>query len=237
VSSFSVFMSSHYTNATSISEQDGLEHWHALSSGYMQSKWVSDRLMQEAVLRGIPVCIYRPGFISGDSRTGTCKLSDLPQLLIKGCIQLGAAPRLPNASMDLTPIDFVTPAIVHLSRRRDSPGKAFHLVNPAPIPWDRLVEWMRSFGYPIEAIPYEDWLRKFRNADESNVLHSLGHLVEFTPKELLVNLPFDRQNTIAGLSDSSITCPPVEDLLTTYFSFYIRTGFLKAPTAREALLG
>jgi thioester reductase-like protein len=232
VSSFSVFMSPHYVNAAFVPEQDGPEHWNGLPNGYAQSKWVSDRLMRQAMLRGIPVCIYRPGFISGHSRTGECKLEDLPQRLIKGCIQLGAAPQLAGASLDLTPVDFVSSALVHLSRRSDSVGKAFNLVNPAPIAWNRLVELIRRFGYPIEVVSFQEWLRQLRSAEDSNALHALRGLVELTPKELLVNLPpFDRRNTLTGLSDSSIGCPSVEDMLDTYFSFFIDSGFLHAPVS------
>ena len=71
VSSFSVFMSPHYVNAAVVPEQEGPEHWAGLPNGYAKSKWVADRMMQEAVARGLPVSIYRPGFISGDSRDGT----------------------------------------------------------------------------------------------------------------------------------------------------------------------
>jgi thioester reductase-like protein len=235
VSSFSVFMSPHYVNAAFVPEQDGPEHWNGLPNGYARSKWVADRLMHQAMSRRIPVCIYRPGFISGDSRTGECKLEDLPQRLIKACIQLGAAPQLANASLDMTPVDFVGSALVHLSLRSDSPGKAFNLVNPAPIAWDRLVEWIRRFGYPIEVVSFQEWLGQLRRADDSNALHALRGLVELTPKELLANLPrFDRRNAIAGLSDTSISCPCVEDLLDTYFSYFIGSGFLHAPVLMQA---
>lgn len=50
----------------------------------------------------------------------------------------------------------------------------------------------------------------------------------------LVSLTFDYQNTLDGLADSSIVCPPVSfKLLSTYFSFYIRSGFL--PHSKSAL--
>ena len=40
----------------------------------------------------------------------------------------------------------------------------------------------------------------------------------------------DRSNPLAGIADSSITCPPVDfELLETYFSYFIKTHFLEAP--------
>jgi hypothetical protein len=41
---------------------------------------------------------------------------------------------------------------------------------------------------------------------------------------------FDCSNTLSGLADSGIQCPPVDaSLLTTYFTYFIETGFLAAP--------
>jgi hypothetical protein len=45
-------------------------------------------------------------------------------------------------------------------------------------------------------------------------------------------LEFDCQNTLNGLTGTSIVCPPPDDkLLNTYFSYLIQNGFLKSPQA------
>jgi len=233
VSSFSVFMSPHYVKESSIPEDDPLEHWSGLPNGYAESKWVADRLMMVARSRGIPVSTYRPGFISGHSRTGVCKLDDLPPRLIKSCLQLAAAPDLPDARLDMTPVDFVGSALVHISQRAEMLGKAFNLVNPRPIAWNTLVDWIRARGYVIESMAYPDWLQRLRAAEASNALHSLGRLLAATPKELMTELPpFERTNTIEGLSDSAIACSPVESLLDVYFSYFLRSAFLPPPVPR-----
>jgi hypothetical protein len=47
---------------------------------------------------------------------------------------------------------------------------------------------------------------------------------------------FDCTNTLNGLFDSSITCPLAnEELLNTYFSYFIQTGFLKAQPHSDRL--
>jgi hypothetical protein len=47
---------------------------------------------------------------------------------------------------------------------------------------------------------------------------------------------FDCRNTRQGLRDTSITCPSIDDrLLGTYFSYFIRSGFLDPPGAADAL--
>jgi thioester reductase-like protein len=230
VSSFSVFFSNDYLKWASFPERTSLEYWEGLPNGYIQSKWVSDQLVAHAISRGIPACIYRPGFITGDRQTGKGRLDDMPPRLIKACIQLGVVPRLSGASLDMTPVDFVAPAIAHLSQRSDSTGKAFHLVNPSPIPFSRLTERLRAFGYRIGEITYQQWLDRLRGSDDTNAMHSLRRVVESPSNELIARLPpFESHNTIAGLSDTSLTCPTVDDLLDTYFAYYFKSGFLSPP--------
>src|SRR5262249_45027645 len=43
------------------------ENYKALSGGYAISKWVSERLLSVIKSRGLPVAIYRSGYISGQS--------------------------------------------------------------------------------------------------------------------------------------------------------------------------
>ena len=41
-------------------------------NGYNISKWVSEQIVHRAVALGIPANIFRPGNITGDSRSGLC---------------------------------------------------------------------------------------------------------------------------------------------------------------------
>jgi len=56
-----------------IPEQDALEHSEGLYDGYAQSKWVAEKLMMTARSRGIPVCIYRLGMITGIAKQASLK--------------------------------------------------------------------------------------------------------------------------------------------------------------------
>src|SRR5262249_20363707 len=77
ISSLAVFASAVNTQKAILREDDPLEDTRGLAVGYFQSKWVAEKLVESARTRGIPVAIYRPGQISGDSRTGEGKLDDL----------------------------------------------------------------------------------------------------------------------------------------------------------------
>jgi len=218
-----------------VREQDSLDDAKMPSSGYAQSKWVAEKLATIARERGLPVCIYRPGRISGHSKTGACNPGDHTYRMIKGCIQLGGIPNQ-DIQLNLSPVDYVSQAIVFLSSQKDSIGKAFHLVNPQPLPLKEMVSYIRSLGYSIELVAYEQWRKQLIDSVDSpeNALYPLMTIfAEETSHSQSQESPvqqFDCQNTLNGLGGTSIVCPPVDaEVFKTYFSYLINTGFLNPP--------
>ncbi|BAY26129.1 amino acid adenylation domain protein [Calothrix sp. NIES-2100] len=223
-----------------IREDEHLAHGEGLTRGYTQTKWVAEQLVMAAQYRGIPVCIYRPGMLSGHSQTGAYHTNDLMGRIIKGMIQLGTAPNL-DKWVNITPIDYASKAIVHLSRQRESLGRAFHIVNSHPLSWKQLVSEIRNLGYSIQVMPYEQWQAELLKLEKSqeNVLTPIRSL--FTEKNaqtkmtyletfLLTSQAFDCENTLNGLIGTSIVCPHVDStVMNAYFSYFIQSGFLESP--------
>ncbi|GAB1538793.1 hypothetical protein NUACC21_14570 [Scytonema sp. NUACC21] len=210
-------------------ENDSLDSGN-LAGGYEQSKWVAEKLVTIARTRGMPVCIYRPGRVSGHSQTGTSNTDDLLARMLKGCIQLGSVPDL-KMMVDLTPVDYASKCIVHLSRQQKCLGETFHVVNPHPAHWSNAMTWLRSFGYSLEVISYEQWRAELLKVAEHSSENALYPLIPFfgesAPDD---SVRFDCQNTLNGLAGTLINCPSVSaELLNTYLSYYIRRGFLSAP--------
>ncbi|MGB3204152.1 MAG: amino acid adenylation domain-containing protein [Crinalium sp.] len=218
------------------SETDTLDHGGVIPSGYTQSKWVAEKLVTIARDRGLPISIYRPGRISGHSKTGVCNPDDHTFRMIKGCIQLGMAP-MRNSPVNLTPIDYASQAIIYLSQQQTSLGKAFHIINPQPSQWNDVINWISAYGYPLQQIPDQQWrteLRKFVERSPDNALYPLLSVVaenvstESTSSSAVIQI--NCQNTLNGLADTSIICPPVSaKLLHTYLSFLTAQGFLNSP--------
>ncbi|AFZ00728.1 thioester reductase domain-containing protein [Calothrix sp. PCC 6303] len=236
VSSVAVFESSAYAGKI-VKEDDAFEHWQGIFLGYSQTKWVAEKLVKAASDRGLPVTIHRPPLIGGDSQTGVCNGDDFINLMIKGCIQMGAFPDV-DYKMDFSPVDYVSKAIVHLSRQKESLGKAFHLQHPQPVPLKELVEWISSFGFSVKSIPYKEWQQKLTEiTDNSNPLYTLRpFLLERWSKEQLtipdLYLQTQRpiiscQATLHALSGSGVSCPPIDSrLFMTYSAYLIQSGFL-----------
>jgi amino acid adenylation domain-containing protein/thioester reductase-like protein len=237
ISTLDVFLSSAYAQMEVIKEPNVLTYCHDLTNGYAQSKWVAEKLVMAAGERGIPVSIYRLGMVTGHSQTGISKTDDLICRMIKSFIQLERAPDL-DLLINLTPVDYVSRAIVCLSRQEASAGKAFHLINPQSLPLRQLIKAIKTFGYPMEQIAYDQWQTVLLNTkSQENTLSPLSSLfTEKTATEPLTYIErlwlgsqsFDRQNTVDGLTDTAINCPVVDSiLLHKYLSYFVDSGFLK----------
>jgi thioester reductase-like protein len=200
ISTISVFSAMGESGIKVVREEDELTPGEGLKGAYTQTKWVAEKLVEVARDRGIPVTIYRPGRISGDSKTGACNPSDLLYRLIAGCVQLGCAPDN-DKLMNVAPVDYVSRAIVHLSRQKELLGKTFHLVNPQSFQMSELLGWICSMGYPIKRVSSEAWQAEIINRagySPENALYPLvGLFSEKFPKQKWLNLP--RCNSIARM--------------------------------------
>jgi amino acid adenylation domain-containing protein/thioester reductase-like protein len=199
-------------------------------NGYVQSKWVAEQLVRQAGERGLPVCIYRLARIAGHSQTGFSNSSDFLNLAIKGCIQLGQVPFLDDIEENITPVDYVSRAIVHLSQQPQLLGKTFHLINPQPLLLSDLVQWIRFLGYPLAQVSYTQWRTELSHQSE-NVLYPLlslfpqEHHEDSLPQTVTVP-QFDGQKTFEALANSELVCPSANaELFHLYFSHFWQSGF------------
>jgi thioester reductase-like protein len=237
ISSMAVFFSEAHTHVDLLRETDVPKYDSSLKGGYKQSKWVADKLVMTAQKRGLPACIYRPVRITGHSKTGiTSDFKDLLNLMLKSCICLGKFPAL-EIEIPLVPVDYVSQAVVHLSLQEKSLGRAFHLFSPQPIPWKNLFDIIRSFGYSLEKIPYDQWrdeLRHHASRYPEKKFYSLLRLLLSAPNNLFFERPpFDACHTLEGLAGTSIICPSVDvELISTYFSYFQKSGYIPIPSKR-----
>ncbi|HKP51514.1 MAG TPA: amino acid adenylation domain-containing protein [Chloroflexia bacterium] len=238
VSTLSVFLSEGKSDADLIHEWDDTDDIEGIDDGYSQSKWVAERLIMAARDRGLPACIYRPARITGHSETGLCNAGDLFSRYMKGCIQLGSAPDL-DIPVDMAPVDFVSKAIVYLSRQPELLGKTFHIINTDQLSWGEFVEGVRHFGYPLKTVPYERWRVELLNSAVSSVENALEPMLpifyqdrEAPSKKRFPR--FDCRETFEALARAGISCPPADlNLLGIYIRYLIESGFMPAPRTTD----
>src|SRR5262249_9749503 len=90
--------------------EEMLPYLDGLHLGYARSKCVAETLVRRAAERGLPVTIYRPSLISGDTRSGLSNTDDIVSRVIKACIHMRCAPDL-DWIVDYCPVDYVAHAI------------------------------------------------------------------------------------------------------------------------------
>ncbi len=133
-----------------------------LSTGYAQTKYVSEYLVREAGVRGLRGCVVRPGYITGNQTTGIGPTDDFLLRMLKGSIQLHSRPDLSPNSINLVPISHCARIVVAASLHPpSSQGVEVVQVTPHPqLPWNDFLGALEVYGYDTPIVPYSRWKTK-----------------------------------------------------------------------------
>ncbi len=102
------------------------------SSLYEQSKFEGESLVVKA-MEQLPVSVFRPGQIVGDSRTGRVKNFNTLYYPLKLYLkrQTRIFPISPSMCVNMVPVDYVAGSIIRITFAADAAGKTFHLTAPS----------------------------------------------------------------------------------------------------------
>jgi thioester reductase-like protein len=232
LSSYAPFDSIHNAGKT-IYESDVPRHSEGLSTGYNETKWVAERLVRNAKDQGLPVGIYRVGWVAGHTRSGVWNSSDFIPRLIQACTTLGRSTFLGVVTM--TPVDYLVDSLIYLSRRKASLGDTFHLSNGERYSTRQLFEWVKGYGYAVEDVSYEAWEQAMMESAQEVALMPMRLFLEnaggiklsdWFSREPVVDSTYTR-NVLAtgGILPPSLN----QDLMKTYLDHFIASGYLAAP--------
>ncbi|KAH8594350.1 hypothetical protein B0O99DRAFT_514258 [Bisporella sp. PMI_857] len=129
-----------------------------LVDGYGQTKWVAEQLVLEARNRGLPVSVIRLGTISGHSTLGSTNAWDLLTALIVESLHIGYAPEINGWRAEMTPVDFVSRAIITLSNNTKSQHAIFHIGDANPVDTRVLFNHLNELGYPTQPLTWDKWV-------------------------------------------------------------------------------
>ncbi|EAW12908.1 non-ribosomal peptide synthetase [Aspergillus clavatus NRRL 1] len=208
-----------------------------LLDGYGQTKWVAEQLVLEAGRRGLPVKVHRLGTVSGHSVTGSANAWDLLSALIVESVKLGYAPDVDGWRAEMTPVDFVSKAIVHLSAQTQADQTVFHLGDPDPVDIRRVFEALSELGYPTERLGWDEWVALWTQKRGSvkggdgaftvDILRSGMPTVEFLRGIVVLD------NAATKPFREAVERPKVDRaLLETYTRHWFARGWLPRPPAR-----
>lgn len=163
-------------------ENSDIDHYaDQLNTGYQASKWVAEKMMWEAVSRGFPVCIFRPGNIGPDSQSGIGNPNDFQSLIIDACIKVGCAPLTQEWNMEMTPVDFLSEAIVQFSESPAHFGRVYHSVNPRLVPAEMLFNLMLDSSCISRLVPLDQWMDLLSVHSRKNNDWTLKIITELLP--------------------------------------------------------
>ncbi|SFM31993.1 thioester reductase domain-containing protein, partial [Pelosinus propionicus] len=138
-------------------EETLLEQGKYLTSGYAQSKWVSEHHLMQAQARGIPVTIFRCGEITGSSQTGYGIAEDMVHNFLKIFIEVNVIPEWNEGVMDIVPIDYVSKVILTVSQEKDCYGKIYHLNHIQPFSVNDFFTYLERRNPLLTKSSFEDW--------------------------------------------------------------------------------
>jgi nucleoside-diphosphate-sugar epimerase len=199
-----------------------LRHSAGFRNHYEETKYLAEIEVEQ--LKGeLPVTIYRPSVVCGDSKTGETSKFDGVYYLIH---YLRRHPKLlsminignEDVRLNLVPVDFVVESIERLSQDSKAEGKTVHIADPSPLTTSELFEIIaRSLGgmRPLIKVP-------------KSVVHS-SLTLSFSPK--LTGLPragvpyffieqsYDTSISMALLRPYGISCPRFSDYVDALLNF------------------
>ncbi len=184
-----------------------------MEGGYNQAKWVAERLVWSAVSRGLPVCIYRPGNIGHQSRTGTVNPNDFQSQIMRACARSGCAPLAPDWRFEMTPVDFLVSAIAKFSDEPAHLGKVYNVVQQDPVTAESVFTHMQNHGYVTGRVSLDEWKSRLRemaeggdDPDSGTVVRSLSSVEGY----LSDTSSYDISRFSRALTEIGMTMPTVD---------------------------
>ncbi|MER7004767.1 thioester reductase domain-containing protein [Dactylosporangium sp. NPDC000555] len=204
----------------------------AMTTGYTKSKWIAERLVEEAARRGVDVRTVRMGALAGHSRTGVSNPNDYAWLVVCACLELGAVP-LMRAPTSWLPVDLIAQACLLLAGLPGEGYRPYQILPPGQVTYTDVFSWLRRAGYRLPTMAFPAWRERLRQyADRgSRAVQAIASVIPQggLPGEAQVNL--HSPETAEILAQHGMTPPRLTEPM---FQTFLRTGYrrneLPAPT-------
>jgi len=192
--------------------EDELECGQGFRNVYEETKFQAERLLQRAS-SSLPITIFRPCSVVGDSRTGEIDRFEGPYYL--GILMVTSPLVMPMplpgngvAPLNVVPVDYVVEAVWALSHDPRAEGRTFHLVDPNPMSARRV--------YEMIAEKANKRLPRFNlSARAADVMMRLPLLEKLArPQRAALSYVnhlaiYNCHNTLELLDGTGVRCPPL----------------------------
>ena len=210
-----------------------------IDMGYQKTKFESERAIRMAQSKGLNWRIVRPGNLFGDSVAsvyplGTNRTASVFYDLLKTVTETQVA-FLSPLYFDITPVNYVAKAMLHIVFNLKQYSCTYHLTNPDIKTFSNIIQLLRDVGFPIEVIAMNDYIKRiYTNQLKHNgtVYQSLTtSLIQYRATKVIPvqSTPVDANWTRDILAKAGIQCPKIDkDLLSTLLSYCIKQGYISA---------
>src|SRR3954471_13848423 len=215
--------------------EDELDAGQAFRNFYEETKFHAEKLMRRAAEK-MPVCIFRPSTVVGDSTTGEIDRFEGPYYLGILLVTSPLAMPLPLpgngvAPLNVVPVDYVAQAVWRLSRDPKAAGRTLPPVGPTPMSARRVYEIIaernnkrlpriRLSARATDAVLRLPFLEKLARPQRAAISY-VNHLAIF-----------NCHNTLELLDGTGIRCPPLSTYLDKLVD-YVRDYYRRQREQRE----
>jgi thioester reductase-like protein len=170
--------SSVVTNVSVDEEERLSESWPAQDEveelpnlAYPVSKYICDRLMAQAVEKGLPVKVFRFPAIGGDSKTGANVNFENNQLMLRlmGYLSLGCMPAL-SIPFVILPVDVCSELSVKIFFDDSTPYEMYNVYNPNACNETDFVGITKDLGYLVRVITVQEFSDRLSKEQGNSIL-------------------------------------------------------------------
>ncbi|EGN97685.1 hypothetical protein SERLA73DRAFT_184486 [Serpula lacrymans var. lacrymans S7.3] len=148
-----------------ILEDDDLEDARTgLTIGYLQSKWVSEKIIMWMANLGMPCNIVRPCHISGDSTTGAVSNDDYFWRYTLGFMEMGLFPNK-NTALQWVTVNY-TAAVCIAAAVAAATGSSqefsevvYNVVPSSSMSWTEYLQVLQYYGYDLKLVPIDTFCK------------------------------------------------------------------------------
>lgn len=206
--------------------EDDLELGQPFANHYDHTKHEAERVVAKARDAGLPVSVYRPSIVVGDSVSGHTQKFDGPYYLLQLLARQGTTAFVPlpgraaRTEFNLVPSDYVVDGIAALAAEPDAVGRTFALAQPEPPTVTRLCEaFADRLGARLRVVPMPTGLAAF-SIDHVPGVGRLFRVPSSTLDYLTHPARYDTTATVELLSRLGVHCPAFDDHVDAMVRFF-----------------
>lgn len=203
--------------------EDELARGQSFNNFYEETKFLAELEVRRRA--GLPVTIYRPSVVVGDSESGATQKYDGPYYVMQWLLRQPRIAVLPVVGrpsryhFNMVPRNFIVDAIDALSARPDSLGKCYQLADPAPLTVDETIRVIaNATGRKVIRIPLPLGVAKAA-IDYVPGVYRLMRIPSAAVNYFVHPTDYDTTNATRDLAASGLRAPRLAEYISNLVGF------------------